>query len=212
MTRPCRACASWRQAHPAARTSSARSRRGAVRERGAKRPRRAPPRRAARLSRSRQRGRVAHRADEVVLLRVLEELVLLEDARELRNLRATRRRDPSRARGCAGTHHRPSLPRAAPGWGDAGRRVAHLSRHGLVHDYLGLGGYSLAELVDGFFWARALCRHARTSQKMMLWGLNGRPCTLARLTTTSSADFSKNNQTRWVASFVVGKRKRRNLG
>jgi hypothetical protein len=59
--------------------------------------------------------------------------------------------------------------------------VAHLSRHGLVHDYLGLGGYSLAELVDGFFWARALCRHARTSQKMMLWGLNGRPCTLARL-------------------------------
>jgi hypothetical protein len=38
-------------------------------------------------------------------------------------------------------------------------RVSHLSRHGLVHDDLGLGGYSLAELVDGFFWARALCRH-----------------------------------------------------
>jgi hypothetical protein len=44
---------------------------------------------------SRQRGRVAHRADEVVLLRVLEKLVLLEDARELRNLRMARGRDPS---------------------------------------------------------------------------------------------------------------------
>jgi hypothetical protein len=40
-------------------------------------------------------------------------------------------------------------------------RVPHLSRHGLVHDDLGLGGYSLTELVDGFFWARALCRHVK---------------------------------------------------
>ena len=43
-------------------------------------------------------------------------------------------------------------------------RVPHLSRHGLVHDDLGLGGYSLTELVDGFFWARALCRHVEPLQ------------------------------------------------